>query len=278
MVSLIQFYRQKFQTLTKTIKYNHCTMSPQHRNITNEGVQYRYRFTKTQNPTSYRLTKQRERERERTSITSSSSRTTTTTTTSTVDCHVQNNKTTFSLKWYIKKQKSKITYSFIQYISSIVPFLHLHRKQYKSKSPPHNISGRASSSHTESSSFTSNSPILSLSKYIQISISSNGRRLSLHIFSSLRIEQIDQSLGVIRGEEHRVHRAAVCSARIAHREPAPFTARTTATARFIARRTKAVVQTARFETAITIVASVETKVPLVDRQADSRLAAASTLQ
>merc|ERR1719195_1342129 len=68
MVSLIQFYRQKFQTLTKTIKYNHCTMSPQHRNITNEGVQYRYRFTKTQNPTSYRLTKQREREREREDI------------------------------------------------------------------------------------------------------------------------------------------------------------------------------------------------------------------
>merc|ERR1719195_357127 len=139
MVSLIQFYRQKFQTLTKTIKYNHCTMSPQHRNITNEGVQYRYRFTKTQNPTSYRLTKQRERERERTSITSSSRTTTTTTTTTTVDCHVQSNKTTHSLKWYIKNRNQKshsssyhifTSYSFFHSVYLMHrPLCHLHFKQ-----------------------------------------------------------------------------------------------------------------------------------------------------
>jgi len=104
----------------------------------------------------------------------------------------------------------------------------------------------------------------------------NGGGGNRAIFARLGVEQIDQSLGVIRGEEHRVHDTAVGSARIANREPAAFSSRTGAAARLQALCTKTVLQTASLEAAITIILGVETKVPLVDRQADSRLAAAST--
>ena len=88
--------------------------------------------------------------------------------------------------------------------------------------------------------------------------------------STLLVEQIDQSLGVVGGEIHRVEGAAVGMTRIEARlEAAALSAVNTDLA-------KAVVQTARFQTAIGIVHRVVAKHPLVHRQPHSALSAAST--
>ena len=88
--------------------------------------------------------------------------------------------------------------------------------------------------------------------------------------STLLVEQIDQSLGVVGGEIHRVEGAAVGMTRIEARlEAAALPAVNTDF-------TEAVVQTARFQTAIGVVHRVVAKHPLVHRQPHSALSAAST--
>ena len=89
------------------------------------------------------------------------------------------------------------------------------------------------------------------------------------LFIAFVIEQIDQSLGIIRGDIHRVHGAAVHLTRVAARlEAAAHPPLHTHFA-------KAVAQTALFQTAIRVVQRVLSKHPLVDRQPHSLLAAAS---
>jgi len=90
----------------------------------------------------------------------------------------------------------------------------------------------------------------------------------------LVLEQIDQSLGIVGGDIHRVHGTAIDTARIATAEATALTARSTK-AILRARGSETPLQTALLQTALITVHCFMTKVTLFDRQTDRPLGTAS---